>query len=397
MYRVVECRDCLDCTYSFKLENCYENTYCFNNYATRFALDSRNCLDAWFLYDCRGLKNCFMCWNLRNKEYCIRNQSYTPAGYQAELAKLNLRSWKTLQGLREEWRGHLQTDAVHRARHITNSENCVGNYLDQCSNVTDTFFTERAENCHHLLRNYEAKDCLDCTGLLTGELCYETAQSSQVYNVRYASLSIRCRDSEYLDECVDLADCFGCVGLKKKRFCIFNKQYTQEDYQRVVEKLKQQMSVKGEYGEFLPYSMMYTGYNNSFAQFYFPLEANSAAVRGIPWEETKTAPASATTADSAPDKVNDYQAVVGKVLICERTGRPYKLIEQELKFYQQHGVPIPRLHPDERNLERYRQLAGITPRQIECFNCRKPVTTYYAAEFGYQKILCQRCYEGGVY
>ena len=38
------------------------------------------------------------------------------------------------------------------------------------------------------------------------------------------------RDLEYCGFCIGSKSCFGCVGLYKKEYCIFNKQYTKEEY-----------------------------------------------------------------------------------------------------------------------------------------------------------------------
>lgn len=35
--------------------------------------------------------------------------------------------------------------------------------------------------------------------------------------------------------------CFGCVNIKEKEYCIFNKQYTQQAYEELVPKLIQYM------------------------------------------------------------------------------------------------------------------------------------------------------------
>jgi hypothetical protein len=33
---------------------------------------------------------------------------------------------------------------------------------------------------------------------------------------------------------------------------------------------------------------------------------------------------------------------------CEVTGKPFRIIKQELDFYRKRGLPIPRKHPDQR-------------------------------------------------
>jgi hypothetical protein len=37
---------------------------------------------------------------------------------------------------------------------------------------------------------------------------------------------------------------------------------------------------------------------------------------------------------------------------CEVSGKPFRIIKQELLFYRKHSVSIPRVHPDERRRNR---------------------------------------------
>ncbi|MBU0626703.1 hypothetical protein KKG31_00385 [Patescibacteria group bacterium] len=73
---------------------------------------------------------------------------------------------------------------------------------------------------------------------------------------------------ECYDNCNNL---FGCVGLKKKQYCIFNKQYTQEEYEKLVPQLIQKMKTEKERRFFDPAFAAYP-YNDSLAIEYFPIE-----------------------------------------------------------------------------------------------------------------------------
>ena len=47
--------------------------------------------------------------------------------------------------------------------------------------------------------------------------------------------------------CQNVANLFGCVGLKNKQYCILNKQYTKEEYETLVVRIIQQMQQTGEW------------------------------------------------------------------------------------------------------------------------------------------------------
>lgn len=88
-------------------------------------------------------------------------------------------------------------------------------------------------------------------------------------NVSYALYSDSCNNSTYL---------FGCVGVRNKQYCIFNKQYTKEEYEKMVAKIiahMQETPLKTgqacERGEFFHPSLSPFGYNETVAQEYYPV------------------------------------------------------------------------------------------------------------------------------
>ena len=49
---------------------------------------------------------------------------------------------------------------------------------------------------------------------------------------------------------------------------------------------------------------------------------------------------------------NNIDACVKGVLVCVESGRPFQILPQELAFYIEHSLPIPRLHPQIRHKHR---------------------------------------------
>ena len=50
------------------------------------------------------------------------------------------------------------------------------------------------------------------------------------YNCNFCQQCEQAIDSYQCYDCVGVHDCFGCVGLRKKSFCIFNEQFSKEEY-----------------------------------------------------------------------------------------------------------------------------------------------------------------------
>ena len=36
--------------------------------------------------------------------------------------------------------------------------------------------------------------------------------------------------------------------------------------------------------------------------------------------------------------------ILQKAIVCERTGRPYRIIKEEIEFCKKHSLPLPRTH-----------------------------------------------------
>jgi len=187
-------------------------------------------------------------------------------------------------------------------------------------------------------------------------------------------------------------NCFGCIGLRHKQYCIFNKQYSKEEYEQLVPKIIEHMKSTGEFGEFFPAQYSDFAYNETIAQEYFTLNKEGVESRGWRWlEKDKTEYQPATL--QVPDNNHDVDnSICGALLACEDCGRNYKIIEQELKFYKNQGVPIPKKcfycrHKNRFNLRNLRVLYGR-----KCDLCGVDIQTTYPVSRP-EKIYCEKCYQ----
>ena len=88
--------------------------------------------------------------------------------------------------------------------------------------------------------------------------------------------------------------------------------------------------------------------------------------------------------------------VLNWAIVCEVSGKPFKIIKQELEFYRKHNIPLPRRHPDQRHLDRMKLR---NPRKIferKCDKCHTSMQTTYAPERE-EKVYCEGCYNKEVY
>ncbi|MDP7247807.1 MAG: hypothetical protein QF741_04245, partial [Candidatus Peribacteraceae bacterium] len=102
-------------------------------------------------------------------------------------------------------------------------------------------------------------------------------------------------------------------------------------------------------------------------------------------------------ADQLPDDVDEVpDDILNWAVKCSVSGRPFRIIKQELDFYRRFKLPIPKLHPDERHKAR---LNKRNPRKLwarTCDKCKKEMQTTYAPERP-EKVFCEECYLKEVY
>ena len=393
-------KNLIDCFFVFDSEICYECVDCEHCYDLRGSQYCETCSESELLFACRGCKNCFGCVNLANKEYHLFNQKMDKESYASAVAQIRS-SREMFERAKEEFT-KLRLSLPHKEYAGLSNENVSGDHLNHCKNVKQSFDCTYDEDCAYCTWLHQCKACYDCYAWgIPGELGYENHLiGNGFYNVRFSeSCWNNVRDLMYCRYCLDGShDCFGCIGLRAGSYCILNKQYTKEEYESLVPKIIAHMRSIGEYGEFFPASLSPYAYNETVAQEYFPLLKESAEASGLKWrpEDPEEKKYLGPKID-VPWEVSDVTDEICKqILICEATGRPYKIIPQELNFYRERGIPLPlrcfdQRHADRRALRNPRTLFSRT-----CRKCSKGIQTTYAPERP-EIMYCESCYLGTVY
>jgi len=304
-------------------------------------------------------------------------------------------SYQQLKELSEHFQLWLKTQP-HRAHENYQSEEVSGNHLSHSSRVKNCFYSSNLENCAYITEVNGAHHCQDVDYFCLEGL--ESVYNSHVIgfganNILCSHSIVRgCRDIAYSQFCWNNShDLLGCVSLNQSQYCIFNKQYTKEEYFELKDKIIAHMRETKEWGEFFPAPMSPFAYNETVAQEYFPLTQEAAEARGYTWR-TEDRKSYQKKTFSIPDNIADVKDdILKEVLTCEKTGKNYKIQKSELKFYQKMNLPIPRLCADERHKKR---MALRNPRKLyerSCGECETGIKTTYSSERP-EKILCEDCY-----
>ena len=129
-------KNCIDFYQSNNSEYCYQIVDTHRSYRCYFSQDLDDCQDCVFCYDCKNCTHCLFCFNLRGKNYCVNNRQYSPEEYEKEKAKISLSNHLPL--LQKKWKEML-LQIPHLALHGIKNENCIGDYLNSCSNCFSCF------------------------------------------------------------------------------------------------------------------------------------------------------------------------------------------------------------------------------------------------------------------
>lgn len=337
------CRDCVDCTNILDSELCYECVNVEKGYRLFFSDDCKGCRDSVFLRYCRGVSNSIFCYGLEQKQYHVLNQPYTKEEFIKKLQELKLHTYSGLQNALQTWNEWSKQFPLRR-QIILNCENCTGDSLYNSKNSFDCYNCTGLEDCRYVLNCAKAKDSYDIYAYGEAELCYEFVTTWRVYNCKFCSYCANSDNMEYCDYCWGCHYCFGCSGLKGKSFCVFNKQYSKEDYEALVIKIKEKMMADGEYGEFFPAAMSYFPYEDSLAQDYFPQKDKSTQAPQGPYEDVTNMP---------EDSANiDPETFSQKAFLCPETNKLFRFQKKELEFYKKMSLPLPRVSFEARYEER---------------------------------------------
>jgi len=394
-YRAIDCKDSVDISHVFTLDQCYDCGYCFNSYNLLFSKNCRDCLDSAFLFDCRNCSHCLMCWDLRGKSYCIENVQYIKEEYEEKMKSVNLGSHTELEKYKARYAEILKKEAVHRENFNIKTYDSMGTYMTNCNNCVNVFCWEDSENCTNCLRGLKSKDSIDLVGCWDIEVSGNNSCCTKGYQVKYSIWCDGIRYSDYCDQCLEVDYCFGCVGLRKKKYCILNKQYTKGEYETLKEKIISDMKESGEYGKFVPYSLGLCPYNFSTAAIYFPdVTREYVEERGGYWEDVVATHTEGIPTSELPDSISDVDASISKQgLICPVTGWRYNISDAELAFLKQKNIALPRVHFDVRTKERLRPMSQTKSEPYNCTYCGKDIDAYYPKSWGYEKIACIDCYQ----
>lgn len=404
-------KDSLDCYRMSNSELCYEDIGCNKCFRTFFSEECEACADVWFSRNCSGCTNCFGCVNLRNKSYYIFNKPYSKDEYFEKLKEFNLHSRSALTEIKKQvyefWNLHPRRAYTGNSLNV----NVSGDYIYESKNTHDAYMATGVEDSRFVqfLSVNSTKDSYDYSGWGNGaEKMYECMVVGEGSNqVKFTAEGWpNTFDVEYSFYVISSKHLFGCSNIKKKEYCILNKQYSKVEYEKLVEIIKEDMRNRPyrdgfgrgwHYGEFLPINFSPFAYNETLAHLFFPKSENEAAQWGTGWHDFVDNKYQITKkSDSLPDTIGAVDdSVLKEVIGCGQCGKGFRIVPAEFDFMRRHNLPLPVVCPNCRIMARFNRTNPPRLYDRKCTKCGKDMKTSYAPDRP-EIIYCESCYQSEV-
>ena len=173
---------------------------------------------------------------------------------------------------------------------------------------------------------------------------------------------------------------------------------TKEEYEILKNKIIEDMKKREEYGQFLPYSMGAGPFNFSTSFLYFSETKKEDILKlGGYWEDIDESHIEGMTTKLLPDDIKDVSdIIINKALVCPESGWRFNITQNELIFYKENNIPLPRYHFDVRTKNRLKYMTVLKSYPYSCFYCKNKIEAYYLPECNYEKIACEDCYKQNI-
>lgn len=388
------CTDSLDLYYLISSNKCYECVNVNKSSGVIYGQNISSCIDSSFILNCSNLNNCFGCVNLRNKSYCIFNEQYTKEEYEKRINSI-MGSYSEMKKSKSKFY-EFSLKFPRRENNDLKTIDSTGDYLFECKNVKESFEVSRSEDCKYNFSTLNIKDSMDVIGFgIDSELLLETVGVGYSSKIIGSSALENSQNSMYSFFVKNSNNCIGCDGLKNAEYCILNKQYSKEEYEKIEEHIIKELTEKGIHGLMMPVEIAPFAYNETIAQDNMPLTKEEALSQGFRWEDDvqMTKGKETLQPEEIPDNIKDVgDDITKEILKCITCDRNYKITEQELLFYRKMNLPIPRQCFYCRHQARIERRGQYKFWDRKCNSCSKDIRTNYAPDRP-EIVYCEECYK----
>ena len=139
------------------------------------------------------------------------------------------------QSLLEQYSRVVEHTAHINLQNAGNENSEYTSYAGWNKNCYLIYYSDFNQDCCYLQDSFHCKNSYDCTCSHRSTACYNCFFCTNCYNCHNALSSSDCADCQYIRDCIGCQHCFGCANLRHKKYCIFNEQYSIQEYERIVQ------------------------------------------------------------------------------------------------------------------------------------------------------------------
>lgn len=324
-------------------ENIYMSCGVMHSFKVFYSRYITNSADIRFSTNLIWCSNCINCDGLENVSYAINNQVLSKEEYEIKKSAILQQTHNYLTRYQQ-----LSTQPQNVA-----SSDVQGTFLIESQNVENGHFAYRLKNWRNVFNvgwfesNEDLYDCFDGGGptsadmygingfAISSEHCAICCHIPNCSNVYY---------SYYVESC---SYCLGCVGIKNKQFCIFNKQYTKEERFILADKIFAQMEKEWVLWDFFPAALCPFYFNDTIAHIVGSFNKQEIVQDGFLRRDDEIKvdiPDTANIIRTDDALLSDRQDSVLQKVIKDNKGNYYRIIKPELAFHLQYKLPLPTVH-----------------------------------------------------
>ncbi|MEK9157357.1 MAG: hypothetical protein AAB448_04515 [Patescibacteria group bacterium] len=376
----------------------------FNIYNSRYVRDGADILNSAFVFYAKDLEYCFGASCKKHKKFIFFDKQLTKDEYAKEMQSIDLSCRSNVEQYRERFHKMLAEQTIwpqnmnvkdegSSGEYVISGTNCqfcysaVGGSHDMlwCSHTSgDSYNNAFCQLIHNTSECYSCVDAQECTGC---KFCYACGTSQNL---------------EYCMQCYNCEDCFGCVGLQRKKFHVFNKEYSEEDYRKIVAEIKKAMLAAREYGEFFPLSFSPVYFGQSAAVLYYlATEADGKTLGALDYDPEShgaigdlSEAHNLKTTKEIPDcidalEVDDW---AGVPVLDEHINRRFAFLKPELEFYKKYRIAPPDHHFVHRIQDMIQESNSAVFEDASCAKCHQTMLVAKNKSFPKRTIYCKACF-----
>lgn len=126
----------------------------------------------------------------------------------------------------------LYKKAPKNTANVAMNENCE--YIINAHENKNCYLGDEMDYSKDCIYGYNIQKCIDVLNgfyIRDSQLCYETQQAENCYEVFFSHNVFNCNHSAFLKNCRNVKNSLFCANLQQAEYCIFNKQVTKEEFE----------------------------------------------------------------------------------------------------------------------------------------------------------------------